>query len=304
MEAHITGALRAAAGARQPLSPVARLTRSLILGELAAYAEEGVFPRATPETSGAPTFVDAHGTPCAMGVALLLAGQAELVEQIRHTQNHAYVSELLGDERFGRLLAQLGISPEEAAAIQPSYCPTTYADTVCGGDFTFERGRAKSVIHVRVLDVAQGKPNAQILAIYGDAPGLEVGGKIEVASGYTKVGDVGLSIELEHPTRTTSAGDAAPQPRPFVQLEANGLTTSDPAERAAHPLTAKDIADARLSSDCVATLAAKDAHWRQTPDCGDSGGIGGCATAGTPGELSMLLVVAGAVLVRMRRRAR
>jgi hypothetical protein len=307
VEAHIMGALHAAGGARQPLSPIGRLTRSLILGELAAYAREGVFPLATPATSGTPTFVDAHGTPCAMGVALLLAGQAELVEEIRHTQNHAYVSQLLSDERFALLLAQMGISPEEAAAIQPEYCRTRYADSVCGGSFTFEAGRAKTVIHVRILDVALGKPNAEILAIYGDSQGLQVGAKIEVASGYSKVGDIGLSIELERTTSTPSATDASPPPRPFVNLESNGLSTTDPAERAAHPLTAKDIADARLSSDCVATLAAKDAYWGRKPDCDGSGGntgTGGCAVAGPPNELGILLAVAGAVFVRMRRRAR
>ncbi len=305
VEAHILGALQAAGEPRQPLSPIALLTRSLILGELATYAREGVFPLATPATGGMPTFVDAQGTPCAMGVALLLAGQADLVEEIRHTQNHAYVSQLLGDERFALLLAQMGISPEEAAAIQPEYCPSTHADNVCGGYFTFPRVQAKTVIHARILDLAGGKPNAEILALYGDTQGLQVGGQIEVTAAGSKVGDIGLSIELVRTTSTPSASDASPQPRPFVKLESNGLSTTDPAERAAHPLTAKDIADARLSSDCVATLAAKDAYWGRKPDCDGSGGnTGGCAVAGSPNELGILLAVAGAVFVRMRRRAR
>ena len=308
VEAHIIAALHAAGGSPPPLSPIARLTRSLILRELAAYAREGVFPLATPATGGMPTFVDAQGPPCAMGVALFLAGQDDLVQEIRHTQNHAYVAQLLGDARFARLLTQMGISPEEAAAIQPEYCPSTHAETVCGGSFTFEKGRAKTVIHARVLDVALGKPNAEILAIYGDAQGLQVGGKIEVASSYSKVGDIGLSIELERTTTAPSATDASPQPRPFVTLESNGLSTTDPAERAAHPLTAKDIADARLSSDCVAALAAKDAYWGRQPDCGlgpdGNTGTGGCAVAGSPDELGIFLAVAGAVFVRMRRRAR
>lgn len=307
VEAHIMAALRAAGGSRPPLSPIANLTRSLILGELAAYARERTFPLATPATGGMPTFVDALGTPCAMGVALLLAGQDDFVQEIRHTRNHAYVAELVGDERFALLLAQMGISPEEAAAIQPEYCRSRYADSVCGGSFTFEPGRAKTVLHVRVVDVTQGKPNAEILAIYGDSQGLQVGGKIEVASGYSKVGDIGLSIELARTTTTSPSGtDASPPPRPFVPLEPNGLVTTDSAERAAHPLTAKDIAEARLSSDCVGTLAAKDAFWGRQPDCGGDGntGTGGCAVAGSPDELGILLAVAGAVLVRMRRRRR
>ena len=86
-----------------------------------------------------------------------IAGQADLVEEIRHTQNHAYVSQLLGDERFALPLAQMGISPEEAAAIQPEYCPSTHADNVCGGYFTFPRVQAKTVIHARILDLAGGK---------------------------------------------------------------------------------------------------------------------------------------------------
>ena len=67
------------------------------------------------------------------------------------------------------------------------------------------------------------------------------------------------------------------------------------------------MADARLSADGVATLAAKDAYWGRKPDCDGSGGntgTGGCAVAGSPNELGILLAVAGAVLVRMRRRAR
>jgi hypothetical protein len=291
VEQHINAALLSARSNEHALSRTARLTRTLLLGELSAYAAEGIFPQATDATNGLPTFVDANGTPCAMGLALLLAGKHDLVDEIQNTRNGAFVADLMSDARFASLLEAMGISPQEAAAIQPSYCSSTFADDVCGGTFSsIPEGRARSVLEVRIVDAAR----AEILAIYGAAPGLAVGAQIQVDAPSSNVGDVGLSIELERDPVVTDAGNT---PRNFFKLESNGLSTLSASERAAHPLSAKQIAEARLSANCVATLAAKDSYWDDKPECS-----GGCVMAGTPQELSVLFAVAGAVLMRIRRR--
>jgi hypothetical protein len=65
-----------------------------------------------------------------------MSGESELVRRIARERNHARVRELADEPRLAAWLAAVGLSLEEAAAIQPSYY-TGRAACVCGGAVGF-----------------------------------------------------------------------------------------------------------------------------------------------------------------------
>jgi hypothetical protein len=107
-----------------------RLTRALLLDELARYRDEGVFPKNYDSPSPRPMFVDAHGTRCAMAHLMELGGAGDLVAEVARENNQAYVEELARDARVVAWLRAAGLTVEEAARIQPQYC-TTAASCFC-----------------------------------------------------------------------------------------------------------------------------------------------------------------------------
>jgi hypothetical protein len=72
-----------------------------------------------------PVFVDQEGTHCAVGHLLGCSGFTELVAEVSERKNHAFVRELVHVPGLLPAIAELGISPREAARIQPSYTPGT-----------------------------------------------------------------------------------------------------------------------------------------------------------------------------------
>jgi len=103
------------------LSPEQSKHRSKNLRHLHEYWKRGAFPGNRDfKDSLAPYFVDAEGTPCAVGYLLLTSGQGDLVEEIADTRNHAYIRDIQ-DSRFDAWLMTSGLTREECARIQPSY---------------------------------------------------------------------------------------------------------------------------------------------------------------------------------------
>jgi len=104
------------------LSDTARLSRARLVDELRLYAAKGLFPKnrgVAPHL--APIFVDDEETHCAMGHLLALTGAAPLVDEIRATQNLAYIADLASDPRLHTWLDAHGLSLFEAGRIQPGY---------------------------------------------------------------------------------------------------------------------------------------------------------------------------------------
>src|SRR5262245_6487923 len=83
------------------LSPEQRAERARMIRTLDEYRERGEFTRNT-DFPGArvPYFVDHGGRLCAVANLLHATGEDELVARVAAANNHVWVSELAGDERF------------------------------------------------------------------------------------------------------------------------------------------------------------------------------------------------------------
>ena len=93
-----------------------------------------------------PYFIDEDGTRCAMAHLLEVGGQHDLVSKIAQMRNHATVFELADDHDLVVWLAAAGISLNEAARIQPSYCLETPAERCfCNGLMSHEIGEGTVV---------------------------------------------------------------------------------------------------------------------------------------------------------------
>lgn len=114
------------------LRPAQRAARERHLAELERYALRGRFPknRDFPDRR-MPYFVDAEGTRCAMAHLIEATGAAAFVERVVATANNAFVPELAGDPELVAWLEREGLTAEEAAMIQPSYCSTPAQDCFC-----------------------------------------------------------------------------------------------------------------------------------------------------------------------------
>lgn len=104
------------------LSAEQRESRAQNIAVLRQYRERGIFPHNHdfPERK-VPYFVDAHGTHCAMAYLIARSGRADLVERIAGSHNNAYVPDLADDPELIAWLDDAGLTPQEAARIQPSY---------------------------------------------------------------------------------------------------------------------------------------------------------------------------------------
>jgi hypothetical protein len=291
---HIENAeLAAARHDVEPLTHLQKLLRQLLLRALGTYRADGRFPINRDFAIQTPYFIDASGTRCAMAHLLELGGEHELVARIARERNNAYVRELADEPRLLEWLVAAGLTVEEAAAIQPSYCsPVT--DCICGGDFSFvsypvpARGVLEGVVQ------ASGK--ARVERTYGDATGFTVGTEI--------------ALETSHApgTRILAPIDAAADaPFASIALDAGGTyECSSQGVANAPPLSGEAFAEVVMANDCVAELRTVSSAWREEPDCEGGGPIdndqsGGCSTATADAlGVGVLLAVVTALARRVR----
>jgi hypothetical protein len=102
------------------LSTTQRQARARALQVLRKYIDRGVYPH-NPGHPLTPIFVDASGTRCAMGELLAKLGGHAIVEHVRHTRNLATVGVLADEPGLVEWLTENGLTPEEAALVQPAY---------------------------------------------------------------------------------------------------------------------------------------------------------------------------------------
>jgi len=116
------------------LSGAQRTARATHLDALRAYRLAGTFPlNQGLSAARVPIFVDAHGTHCAVGHLLALAGQTELVARIAKGRNTATVPELADEPELLAWLDANGLTAAEAALIQPQYGPIYQLEERDGG---------------------------------------------------------------------------------------------------------------------------------------------------------------------------
>jgi hypothetical protein len=121
----------------QGLSPEQRRRRAESLAVLEDYRRAGEFPHNT-ERPGvrAPVFRDAEGRDCAVGALVRASGEGELADEVDRRWHLAPVPEMQ-EPRLASWAEEHGLTVEELADIQPSYCMCEEDDTfapVCGAD--------------------------------------------------------------------------------------------------------------------------------------------------------------------------
>lgn len=105
------------------------------LDRLHTYRLAGVFPQ-NPEFIGerVPFFIDADGVACAVGHLVIESGFAAVAEEIEARENNARLLDMTHPALTG-WIAQSGLTAEECARIQPSYCGCSQEyEPVCGED--------------------------------------------------------------------------------------------------------------------------------------------------------------------------
>lgn len=233
--------------------------RALLLAELALYREAGIFPENPDFDEPMPYFIDAHGTRCAMAHLMEIGGAGPLVAEIAATRNNAFVAELADDPRVLAWLAAAGISPEEAARIQPSYCPSTPADCVCNN------GGNVKVNHIVVRGTQIRNDRMKVTAIAGKGEGpcanIKVGDTLPLGGDYYNSTESVTAVAAADSTGGICGAQLLHVATSEAHLCNNGLAdTKLPAD-----LSPEDTLAALDAADCKSALAAKDSAWSAPP---------------------------------------
>jgi hypothetical protein len=280
-------------------SAAERTARRALISELERYASRGRFPRNT-HFPGAlvPYFIDDFGTRCAMAHLIESTGAIDLVSRVKRTANNAFVPELAADPALRSWLARHGLSAEEAARIQPSYCFLSYAEAcVC------TTGRqATSVVEGVVLGVSADDDallRVKVEAIHGESAVAVVGEELLVYRRFP----VGERILAEGDPNGPGAGGSQGHSETFYgRFQISGDTVVTECAEGAPQLSKQDAIAAMLAESCVDSLAKTDPAWAES-QCSDSG----CAMRGADaGSLltPIVTLIAAAAFARQRRRKR
>ncbi|MET0412438.1 MAG: hypothetical protein ABW217_14145 [Polyangiaceae bacterium] len=304
VQRHLIGAERMARGSRVRLDPLTAVNRALLLDELRRYRRAGRFPlnhafrdRLVPE------FIDAHGTRCAMAHLMQISGQAQLVRHIARTENNARVRELARLPELRAWLAAAGLSVEDAARIQPTYCFITEAEAC----FCNQGARTNLALGTVVAQEQPDELRVRVDRLEGDFPGLDVGDE-RVVQGE---GRAGAQILFSR-----EPGDGLVQ-RLGLNLEIDGNSVRCQLNRDTRmrPVTVDTVFEAMLAPStpsggnaaCVDVLRTDDSAWNES-QCDASESDDGCGLV-TPdgssmGTLDLTSAALFVALVAYRRRQR
>ena len=268
------------------LTHLQRIVRQLLLRALPEYRADGRFPQNRDFKLQTPYFIDANGTRCAMAHLLELGGEHDLVARIARERNNAYVRELADEPRLLEWLVEAGLTVEEAAAIQPSYC-SAVTSCICGGDFSSidypvpARGVLEGVV--------QDNGKARIENTYGDTTGFTIGTEVALASAFAPGTLVLAPVDG---TSTTPLG-AVPFADDVYRCHSQGVST-------APGISPEQFVQVTLATDCVAELRSIDSGWRKDPPCDSSGGAGVCNSGSGTAGVGILLALVAALARRSR----
>lgn len=293
---HLLKAERWLAAHRPKLAPLQALVRASLLAELRRYRSGGRYPlnpvsRAQP----VPLFIDQQGTPCAVAHLMQISGQGELVRHIARTDNTARVQRLARLPEVRAWLAAAGLSWEEAARIQPSYCFLTEAEAC----FCEQSGLAGLGLGT-VVRVAGRTVQVSVERVEGELSGVATGEQVAVEA----VALVGERILFRH------IGDAGVSSRVGHDLLIEGDVRCQLNERTQkRPISIDTAFESLLAerSSCVDVLRTDDSGWNQS-QCTETNEEDGCglaapadASIGSTGLASAALLLA---LFTYRRRRR
>ena len=275
------------------LSGAQAAMRRELLAVLARYARAGRFPRNLDfPGKQVPYFIDAFGTRCAMAHLIESSGAAALVASVAGAMNNARVHELAGEPAVTAWLDQAGLTADEAARIQPSYCFIPKSQQC----FCREAANPVGVLEGTVLSKANSfDTRVRIEAIHGNGGETAVG-QLMTVSAYAEVNDtVLIQVQTDAQMRNSfgnvhrlgADGNVAFQ----CQLDIPTLTKAD-------AIAAMFLRQGSFGSmsECSEYLKKLDAKWGE-PMCEhpiEPRSDGGCSVGSSPGGSPLLL---GAALV-------
>jgi hypothetical protein len=311
--AHIARAEKSARELAPTLDPLRALVRALLLDSLREYREAGRFPQNVHRPCNTPVFVDARGTPCAVGHLLALSGERALVEKIHAERNLATVHQLSDEPALAAWLDATGLSLAEAERIQPSYgyC-TSGVECFCSpfslprSQYQINDGATHAVLDCTVI----GANVARVDRIYGSTTGHAVGDELAIRALRGEPGPrVLIAVDLSgRQDGSTFGQDGGAMQYVAIPVAADGYASCVEVNGRQARAQAGNVIDALTSNQCVVALRATEPAIAQQT-CTRSGGCG-CVVAGTaerpapPATLSILLALVGAITVRRARAAR
>ena len=271
------------------LDTLRAFNRALLLDELALYRQRGRFPINRESRAPVPVFVDEYGTRCAVGHLMDVSGHGALVRHIASTRNNARVRELATLAEVRAWLAAAGLSAEEAARIQPTYCyQFAAAECFCPD----EDAMALATV------VADGAGQVfRLDRIEGDWPGARVGDERPAIGRWEAGQQVLLRFDAETDAMSVDT---------ILQVLNGQVHCRLDRQTAERPVTIDTVFEAwRSEGACVDVLASDDSLWNES-HCRDElvvdeGGCGMVQAIGL-GAVELTSAAVFAALVARRRR--
>lgn len=299
VQAHVgSGERLARRRERTDLTTAQRWARRLLLDELEVYWRAGRFPKNTVSDELTPVFVDPAGTHCAIAHLMVAGGAGALAREIASTRNYSFVPELASDPRVASWLEAAGFDVDEAARIQPSYCPDSPRTCVCQG-----AGSSRYAAVARGRSVGERQISITESSGKGEGPCSEVrvGDVVELA-GQTRYAEYMVSLQSSR----TSSGKPTCTASPIFAIDGAGAAFCEQwagSGALPRPLSASETLALVSSSDCASWLALDSDEWAEQPSCGGCAIAPSDATAG-PADLSTFAIVTSVLAYRVARRAR
>ena len=279
LDAHFVRVLRALHARPPPrLSRAQRLARATHLDRLDAYRRRRVFPKNRNFPGRlVPHFVDAAGTRCAMGHLIEASGGRDLVQHIARERNYARIRELWNAPELGAWLDANGISLDEAARIQPSYCAAVAANCFCRP--VWERGLLQGT-------PADAGTNLAVTAVYGPEMAVTVGDIVPLRDLFGVVGTNDIifaewGADGTALARFAGSSQSAEGGDPQVIVPSSNCRYG-PQVSLPGPLPLVVVTEALSGSkSCEQVLADHDARWANPiGGCGGPGGFTSVPDAG------------------------
>lgn len=247
------------------------------LAVLAEYRDACEFPTQDLAPDRLVTvFVDDHDVHCAVGYLMMRDGQDDLVARIRETRNTATIQELGDDPEVLAWLSSAGLSPHDAARIQPSYCMMNFGGSCLCADKGYMgpiAGVAEATITAIIPE--QNAVTATLNRVHGT--GREPGDSVTVV--WVQGDTVGREILVV--LRTEHLGTELEPARGKDPFDDHVSCTSgyDPEGIYCAYVPTSVYIDALRSEDCMSTLAAHDPRLAESV-CDLDGAA--CTSAGLP----------------------
>lgn len=149
-----------------------RRNRARCIERLEEYRSDGTFPRNIGRDHPTPVFIDEGGRACAVADLMIASGACELARTVADAQNTAYVPDIT-IPGVGEWMSEHGLSLEECAMIQPTYCnaqPSNFECSSVGAGVFLSWVNEQNYDEIIIIRVSDVEPTGFLVAwVPGDA---------------------------------------------------------------------------------------------------------------------------------------